>query len=710
VSEKDNNVGASASDADIERVNALLAAGVDPELIDGGEQVADMLGVSAEEAKRETLASKIAGLPRVQVGPNVDDWINHNAQSSRDVSDRLGVTADIEQMFADGMTVAEAIDSLAERLDFLALEERREFVTAVRASLGIPSRISQEGVQDFEVWKAERDARLQGRTPVNQGNIANSVKDPDVSDAAPMSVDRLETAFERAQAGEATNDKTDSKDKAKSANSIGLEAGVAAEQEQPEQAAPTAKRKPVIDKSGYEIPKSVKAQYVVVDGKFVDRKSETVHFEDSGKKLSTESDDKHVIKHMVDVAKAKNWGTLELRGTEEFRRQAWIAAEVAGLETTGYKPTSQDRAAVEVRRSEMRISAGDRPVAHEGGKSDPNVNSISINTPQKDISAPTNQHPGLSALSAVLATRGESTELAAKALELGATKFINDRVYVGRVLDHSPAPYQNDQKNSKSYFVSLDTADGVKTIWGADLARNADEGHLSIGDDIALSYQGRVAVVVPTKELDATGRETGNIVEIETHRNTWDVISLDKLRDDFLGQSAPVNASNEQGGIVTAGNPPEVQAMIDGWKNQRTAELRAELVLKHSDPAYRREYAENLLREYGRDPNASPTDGNAKAESTNLELPARSATEPPSTREAALRATLEQEMVNLNVPEGQRGQLRASLDTVLATARSTGQDLHIPEPMTVDRVEPTKQSPSVEVTQPSVTQSVDIQR
>ncbi|NKG07101.1 hypothetical protein GO289_03996 [Ralstonia solanacearum] len=118
--------------------------------------------------------------------------------------------------------------------------------------------------------------------------------------------------------------------------------------------------KPIFKKSGYEIPERVAAQYVAHEGKFVDRKTEKLHFEDKGRSLSTDSNERSVIAHMVDVAKAKNWGTLALKGDEEFLRQAWIASELAGVKTSGFRPKAQDRAMLEAARQEMRISAGER--------------------------------------------------------------------------------------------------------------------------------------------------------------------------------------------------------------------------------------------------------------------------------------------------------------------------------------------------------------
>ncbi|WP_413705563.1 LPD7 domain-containing protein [Ralstonia sp. Ralssp110] len=123
--------------------------------------------------------------------------------------------------------------------------------------------------------------------------------------------------------------------------------------------------KPIFKKTGYEIPQKVAALYVAHEGKFVDRKTEQVHFEDKGRSLSTESNDRSVIAHMVEVAKAKNWGTVTLRGSEEFRRQGWIAAELAGVKSNGFRPRAQDRAMLEAARQEMRISGAQRSTEKE---------------------------------------------------------------------------------------------------------------------------------------------------------------------------------------------------------------------------------------------------------------------------------------------------------------------------------------------------------
>jgi hypothetical protein len=513
----------------------------------------------------------------------------------------------------------------------------------------------------------------------------------------------------------------------------------------------TTKRNPIFAHTGYVLPKSVEALYVARDGKFVERKSERIHFEDSGKKLSTTSEDRRVIENMIEVAKAKNWDRLELRGTEEFRRQAWITAELAGLESHGYKPTEQDHAVVQARREEMRISAGEK----SAGKA--TENSVSVEAPARERDgspAPAQaaesilsekQQFALDSLKAIFDGRGDSDEAVAKALEFAQSRFVDDRVHAGRVLEHGAAPYNHDPDNSASYFVKLSTPSGdERTVWGVDLARNADEGLLTAGEDVMLVFRGKEPVTVPTEERDAQGQKTGRMIEITTHRNTWEVTEAGKLIEQATAretateqrdvQSAAGGSSSsnrapspEQLASFEAEFPPERRAAIAAEiAAEREAEQRREqeqrvkdTIARHANPAYREAYAKEFLRSVGRDPDeffepgadqttataTTPANGTPAAPA---ERERGAASEPQTAGEAALRAVLESELDKRGVPEDQRGVQRANLEAAITNARATGQDLSIPEPLTVDRsvqvahtqaiqVEQTRGNPSVEI-------------
>lgn len=143
--------------------------------------------------------------------------------------------------------------------------------------------------------------------------------------------------------------------------------------------------KAVFDKTGYTLPDSVRGEYTVKDGKFHDRDTQSLRFEDHGKKLSTPVEDRKVIADMVEVAKAKNWGTLELKGTDTFKQIAWIEASARGMETKGYKPNERDLEELAKVKQERGIP--EKPVSVSGpGK----VNEIVLSdrAPSKEAPEP----------------------------------------------------------------------------------------------------------------------------------------------------------------------------------------------------------------------------------------------------------------------------------------------------------------------------------
>lgn len=96
-------------------------------------------------------------LAREQVGPDAEGWVNVNAQQARDLADQLKLTEQIEHLFAEGKTVNEVQATLRDALTAIPGEEQSGFIGQVRASLGIPSRATQEGEAEFQAWRQQRD-------------------------------------------------------------------------------------------------------------------------------------------------------------------------------------------------------------------------------------------------------------------------------------------------------------------------------------------------------------------------------------------------------------------------------------------------------------------------------------------------------------------------------------------------------------------------
>lgn len=117
------------------------------------------------------------------------------------------------------------------------------------------------------------------------------------------------------------------------------------------------------DEEELDLPTSIKNQYIykiknrALAGEkinFYERDGEAgvVAFEDRNKSLHTSREDSKTIKSMLDVAQAKNWSSINLKGTEAFKREAWLEASVRGIEVKGFKPEEKDLVELQKRQEE----------------------------------------------------------------------------------------------------------------------------------------------------------------------------------------------------------------------------------------------------------------------------------------------------------------------------------------------------------------------
>lgn len=99
---------------------------------------------------------------------------------------------------------------------------------------------------------------------------------------------------------------------------------------------------PPIDKST-SVPDEVARRFLKVnrDYYFPDK---TPAFSDRGNKLAMRGEHPEVVRSLVDIARARGWENITVKGTEAFRRAAWMEASQAGLVVSGYQPTGLDLA------------------------------------------------------------------------------------------------------------------------------------------------------------------------------------------------------------------------------------------------------------------------------------------------------------------------------------------------------------------------------
>lgn len=99
-----------------------------------------------------------------------------------------------------------------------------------------------------------------------------------------------------------------------------------------------------IERDDLILPRSLMNNYSENDGKFFAKDSARLMFEDKGEKLATSTTNKQAIADMVTYARAKQWESIKLSGSQEFRREAWLQAESQGIKTQGYTPKEKDLA------------------------------------------------------------------------------------------------------------------------------------------------------------------------------------------------------------------------------------------------------------------------------------------------------------------------------------------------------------------------------
>ncbi|MFL9860586.1 hypothetical protein PQR72_33455 [Paraburkholderia madseniana] len=431
----------------------------------------------------------------------------------------------------------------------------------------------------------------------------------------------------------------------------------------------TIRPKPVFEKTGYDVPKSVTNQYVAHEGKFLDRKSETVHFEDKGRSLSTASEDRDVIAHMVEVAKAKNWGELQLKGSEEFRRQAWIAAELAGVPTRGFKPGAQDRAVLTAAREAMRIGAGDKSsevdkartnemeAADVGGQKPAVPDAAKSATPAGENTAP-GGNP----------TTATQPSAAAPASPVQGTPTPAG-VTAGVLVAHGPARFNHDEKQNDSYYATVRTEDGGRTVWGLDIERAIGESGVQPGQRIELEKGGSKTVTALQRQFDEKGTELAP-KSVESRRNEWLVFSPDvpglptrEQREALASARREVDERrqiNEARARFLSGDwkySKEQQKTLDEARERIKAQAARE-VLRDEIKGLPEQQQEKLMGEF------ESVVAEARAANRPLDVPM------PQVSEATIEAVREQ------IEREQRGQAHAAQQTTQQATPERGQDTH----------------------------------
>ncbi|EAB3066445.1 hypothetical protein IBN99_004446 [Salmonella enterica] len=296
-------------------------------------------------------------------------------------------------------------------------------------------------------------------------------------------------------------------------------------QVEPDAEEPVFKRQPqdqdYFEDSSYKpvVPDRVAKSYIEVEGKYYfQNRPDSLAFVDKGAKLQTKLSNSQVAGSMIDIAEARGWTEIQVKGTEDFRREAWLQATARGLTAHGYKPKEEDLARLKKVAGERNINEVEAREVADSVKTSPSAPSGTTSKNQSE--APTSK-TGTTESSSTTQGKNEGAKVEAE-------EKVNK--LAGKLVEHGAAPYEHKKDNKDNYYVTLENADGKQsTTWGVDLQRAMAESEAQPGDHVELENLGRKAVTVEKDVKD----ETGKVVKketINTFRNSWQV-KADAIRD-----------------------------------------------------------------------------------------------------------------------------------------------------------------------------------
>jgi Large polyvalent protein-associated domain 7 len=307
----------------------------------------------------------------------------------------------------------------------------------------------------------------------------------------------------------------------------GIERGRAQSAQPRPQAAPeTPSSAATKEPSPGAMPDEIRERFIGIGAKYYFPDGAAA-FTDHGAKLTTRSENTEVIRSLVAIAQAREWGEVKVIGTERFRKEAWFAARIAGLEVQGYEPSEfeQERLVRAIARREAAAGAAHQPPA-----------SIAEQPVSRDSDSPRPEKSG---------------------------------PIVGRLVDHGRAPYRHDPKASPSYYMRIETERGDREVWGVDLERAFRESlsRPTLGDEVTARAYGHDAVTVKTSEG-----------EMPAHRNRWIV-----ERSDFLAERAAAARVFRDPAVNAAQAVREHPELQGSYLQLQAAKLGAERDIRDSE-------------------------------------------------------------------------------------------------------------------------------
>lgn len=254
--------------------------------------------------------------------------------------------------------------------------------------------------------------------------------------------------------------------------------------------APETGNKPTL-----RIPREIEDAYLRVGNKFHYTQKPTLQaFEDKGTRLETRSNSLRIASDLVKIAGARDWGSIRVKGSDEFRQKVWLEATLQGIAVKGYKPSEVDLAQL-AKRDRLAVA----------------------NSVERDAAR----------LQAQMTRRPEADRLGKEKSQPAPDKAR----LAGTLLEHGKANFNFDQAEPLNYYVKYRDAAGRERVsWGVGLEPAIKDSQAKVGQHIELKNLGKQPVSVCANLRDDDGKVVGKQT-LAAHRNQWE-IKADSFRSE----------------------------------------------------------------------------------------------------------------------------------------------------------------------------------
>lgn len=295
-------------------------------------------------------------------------------------------------------------------------------------------------------------------------------------------------------------------------------------------------------------------------GSWHTKRNNDLVFSADEKKIATDRNDQQTVQAMLDLAEARGWKGLRIKGDADFRRTVWMEANLRGLEVEGYKPREADIQELEEKRRLRSHNAVEATAERQNKQAE---------TTKPDVAQATQEKAAPAAQVASDKRQAEPDKSAANHLPPAS----KEEILTGQLIEHG--------MGDSGYYVRINTALGEKVVIGNEFRHAIEMSKAKPGDRIMLDNVGHKTIELEQskkgQEMVERSANEKALVSAANQIFRQHVNDPDRLKQYMDGIQAKLEQHREQG------TTPQVRVFDRNAPAQSERDRAAPSVVRHSE-------------------------------------------------------------------------------------------------------------------------------